>query len=117
MNGANEAFSTEPLKNENQDLALGFYHMKNVYKSVLIECIIIIQGSPNASQIFSFILATTPYRLSIHYILVRLATIGKRSCYKICINLKLCMYWNMYLDLCASEFDVHSLPEELPHDA
>ena len=30
LNGTNEAFSTEPLKNENQDLALGFYHMKNV---------------------------------------------------------------------------------------
>ena len=30
LNGGDEAFSTEPLKNENQDLALGFYHMQNV---------------------------------------------------------------------------------------
>lgn len=28
-----EAFSTEPLKNENQDLALGFYYMQNVRTS------------------------------------------------------------------------------------
>ena len=30
LHGGDEAFSTEPLKNENQDLALGFYHMQNV---------------------------------------------------------------------------------------
>ena len=30
LNGGSEAYSTEPLKNENQDLALGFYHMQNV---------------------------------------------------------------------------------------
>ena len=30
LNGSDEAFSTEPLKNENEDLALGFYHMQNV---------------------------------------------------------------------------------------
>jgi hypothetical protein len=30
LNGGDEAFSTEPLKNENQDLALGFYHMQNI---------------------------------------------------------------------------------------
>ena len=39
LNGGDEAFSTEPLKNENQDLALGFYHMQNVsvaYHDVMI---------------------------------------------------------------------------------
>ena len=30
LNGGDQAFSTEPLKNDNQDLALGFYHMQNV---------------------------------------------------------------------------------------
>ena len=30
LNGGDEAFSTVSLKNENQDLALGFYHMQNV---------------------------------------------------------------------------------------
>ena len=30
LNGGDEAFSTISLKNENQDLALGFYHMQNV---------------------------------------------------------------------------------------
>ncbi len=30
LNGSDEAVSTEPLKNENEDLALGFYYMKNV---------------------------------------------------------------------------------------
>ena len=33
LTGNGEAFSTEPLKNENQDLALGFYHMQNVRPS------------------------------------------------------------------------------------
>jgi kinesin family protein 1 len=37
LNGANEAFSTEPLKNENQDLALGFYHMKNVCEAYIYK--------------------------------------------------------------------------------
>ena len=39
LNGGDEAFSTEPLKNENQDLALGFYHMQNVsvaYRDVML---------------------------------------------------------------------------------
>jgi flagellar biosynthesis chaperone FliJ len=30
LNGGDEAFSTVSLKNENQDLALGFYHMQNL---------------------------------------------------------------------------------------
>ncbi len=34
LNGSDEAFSTEPLKNDNEDLALGFYHMKNVNSHV-----------------------------------------------------------------------------------
>ena len=33
LNGGDEAFSTVSLKNENQDLALGFYHMQNVSHS------------------------------------------------------------------------------------
>ncbi len=30
LTGNAEAYSTEPLKNENEELALGFYHMQNV---------------------------------------------------------------------------------------
>ena len=30
FNGNENAFSTEPLKNDNPDLSLGFYHMQNV---------------------------------------------------------------------------------------
>ena len=51
LNGGDEAFSTEPLKNENQDLALGFYHMQNV--SVAYHDVMIASYIANEFNVFS----------------------------------------------------------------
>ena len=38
FNGNENAFSTEPLKNDNPDLSLGFYHMQNV--GIYLLCVL-----------------------------------------------------------------------------
>ncbi|XP_065919048.1 kinesin-like protein KIF1A isoform X2 [Dysidea avara] len=52
FNGNETAFSTEPLKNDNADLDLGFYHMQNLSVTVTDEFVNYLRTSPIMLEVF-----------------------------------------------------------------